>query len=565
MDHMEQAGVATMKAPAPKRGKKHRSYKTESLAIALLAIKLGKLDITKASLKYCIPRSTLRSRLQSKPKTNYISLALSTSEESSLVAWLQYRNMIGSTVHWPELSQVVFEFLSNASASTSASAIKPPTTGWLQGFKRRHPDVPLRKSKRDGWYSPLEFSPYTMISWVKKMTEFLQFNAVLGSFSFGTGSKNIFCLGRLSLDKSVYSFVETQTGKEYFYNILFSFNSFGEYTKPALFCCEMPAKCHCHDIFDVNLVNHETDSFNVWFPHFLIQIEELCVQRPILLLLDVKLAFVNMANFKLAKQNEVYIYCFPLHSEECQPPEVGILRNIRAELLHDDSINETTSYKNFTIFFEKLWHKYSTPELAIEGFEQCGIVPFASSPSQLIKVDEAVLGCVNAIPYNSDVVKGMEISLKIIEKKCMDEMYLPLYKEFYNNGTAPINDSMYSVWKEMTENIKKAKQSIIKSTEISTGSDVQYLGPVLCSDSVFDINDNIETDETSVNVPLTVNLGDSVPISDRYRREFNFDSMSALNLEQHSLEILEQYQASLDNTTLEQLEINLDTDFEQNF
>ena len=548
------------------KGRRH-PYKAESLSLALLAIRLGKLSINEAAIKYHIPKSTLRSRIKSNKvltvKNSGTLSVLSVAQEKVLSDWLHYRHALGAPVGWPELASNATMLLS----ATASSSVKQPTSGWLLRFKKRHPDVPILRTKRQYWYSPLHFSLQIMDDWLIKLQEHVHsYNSISLCELLKSRCRSLFTLGSLVINKSTDLVPSEKSGSsDILCTALCCFNSFGEYSTPFLIFNQItfPTTSKHQTFFEIFRSQTDgkcEDAFNVWFQNFIRKVDELRIEKPILLLLDRSLARIGISCMKKALDNNVILFCFPLHSEDHQPPNIGVLKHLHSS--EQQGLNDA-----WLSTLVSKWQKHATAANASLAYNKCGLVPLGQRYSKiLVPITTPKSSLLLDTKVNKDVIKGMELSLQIVEEKCVEKQYLFLYKDFYVNGASPVNDPIYVVWKELKDGIREAKKSIAADNIVSDISK-PYL-PVNSSSSTVNIpvcsTDKRTTANSTVGVSTShVSLRDAAPISDRYRREFNFDAMPALNLEQHALEIVEQYQASIGHVNLQQLVIE-DEDFGSN-
>jgi len=134
----------------------------ERIRRAVLAVKKGRCSTSKASLWYCVPRQTLRRRIEggkSRTAGHEYQMALTISQENMLVEWLKvvgtrgipmtirtlrdYAGMIaGHDVGESLITFVLFAFIFMMFYSSGET--------WPRRFRERHPNIKIR------WTAQLE-------------------------------------------------------------------------------------------------------------------------------------------------------------------------------------------------------------------------------------------------------------------------------------------------------------------------------------------------------------------------------------------------------------------------
>lgn len=582
-----------------KSTRRMHAYEANSLSCALEAIRDGKLGLSAASRLHNIPKSTLRSRLHSKrpfcPASGGAEPALAPHQEKDIVLWLIARQAMGATVGWSELAEVVRTTAnsSNKDAATSKAEHKNystfgdklPTHGWLLRFKRRHSNVPVLRTKQESWFAPQHFSLKLMDEWIEKLYLCLQKNNV-NLFDLFEHSQNerLFYLSSLNFvtekslkyTKQFEVIINSQTLSHCkLHQMLICYSAAGTYLRPVLSCDTGMDSLFVHNlmsspVFDaiINEAGMNSVLFLSWLKLFIKHLKG-SIARPVVLLLDRALASIGMEAFQLAEDSGVLLFCFPLHSECEQPGKFGVVSKIREALMNYDENTDAMQSKLLTKV-EEVWQLHCTPENAIASFKETGLLPLRERYSEVLEQIakprqlEETSGLDRTTKTSADFIKGMEQALKVIEQKCVAKEYLPLYREFYSKGSIPNCDPVFNIWKTLNREIDNLKKSpTLPHLMPDTLIDDECIASALsCSGGTNPVPrispaDASRRETDAVCAPTRC----SVPISDRYRREFNFDAMPALNLEQHALEIMEKYKSLTTNTVLEQLVIDDVTDF----
>ncbi|XP_018025023.1 uncharacterized protein LOC108680654 [Hyalella azteca] len=578
-----------------------KPYLGVSLSNALHAVKTGKLSISQAAHQYGIPKSTLRSRLASNtsmvPSHGGTAPALSADVEKDLVDWLHARDRMGARVGWHELALAVEKLLEISPATCTSSLPSKslhsslPSSGWLVRFKRRHPSAPMLKTKKEDWYPPNKFTDEVFLEWIRQLQSHIIFKADISVCDLFTFEKAnlIYTIGLLtfSLESSRVS-VSWENNKSGFAQLLLCFDATGKIMKPTLLINQeqllvwQELSTQDKSVFDV-LVHEEFFNSDV----LCVMIEKIVALKSnseiCLLLLDKSLAVADPTAMKLAQKSNVVLHCFPYHSLKKQPRYYGPLAKVK-QIVDGKIIDGLSASEKFCLISNS-WQQLNTESCASDSFNSCGLLPLNVEYIQALEVSSGNSNkSLNATELersvSSDLIKGMEIALNVIETRCLEPQYLPVYENFLMQNSSPKNDPMFNVWKELKCEISLYKNKSINEQALGSSTakiatdksgdclineqgpidDVHATKPELAAPKHCEAEEpeNLESNRE----PYSALLRDSVPISDRYKREFNFDTMPGLNLEQHALEIMGQYQAMTGSVDLQQLVIDADTDFE---
>ena len=618
--------------------RKNRSYEAEALSQALTAIKLGKHTPYSASLHYKIPQSTLRSRLKMNARARLQvrgpNPLLSSEEELCIVEWMKERHLMGNTVSWTELANSIRDGIFKEPQAATF------TRGWLQKFRRRHPDVSTLKNKYENWYCPTEFSLKIMDDWMLRCKTYLEKHCInILEYLRLENSSQVFCFGGISVvfnnsneRAATVVYQSDETEESSLCQIWYCYNGAGFYATPNIVINEQRHDIPCSDdsfnwLFMDGDIRMTEDMFMLWLQSFIEYINYTHIARPILVFLEKSFAKINMKSYKLAQENNILFFCFPLHSITEQPVFHGIGERIKDAVAHLFRENNVKTAADITkIIFSKFltaWKENLSSDLAIESFAKCGLIPLCK---RFIDVVSTIDGNtqrsheVQVENINADVIRGMKIALKVIERKCLNPPTVEMYRTSLARGSQRCDASL-KMWNVLAMEIEKQKRMLSKEQ-----LRVCSISPVDDSDHV-DINEHRVADAhgnewpahsvemgvceepeidfvssstqsfishdptnsglsncavahlTSCNFDLGSTVTDVswssasaelppqssscgkkeefVPISDRYRRPFNFDNMPAFNIDQHCAEIERRYRELNEIKPLEELSFDV--------
>lgn len=119
-----------------------------------------KAKLGKVSKRYGIPRSTLSSKLQSPcplaRKCTGKGPALLKYEEEAIKKWILERTASEELLSWNTIACTLQQVLNERGLKIFKNNNKP-TSGWLQAFMRRHPE--LRKVRLGSWTTGIVATP----------------------------------------------------------------------------------------------------------------------------------------------------------------------------------------------------------------------------------------------------------------------------------------------------------------------------------------------------------------------------------------------------------------------
>nr|XP_027208545.1 uncharacterized protein LOC113802209 isoform X2 [Penaeus vannamei] len=145
--------VAVHRCMRALRGRKERTpYSQASLEAAIRDMQEKNASVVKVSKRYGIPRSTLSSKLHSPcplaKKMTGKGTALVQEEEEAIKTWILEKSASEELLSWETIASTLQQILNERGLNIFKNNNKP-TSGWLQAFMRRHPE--LRKVRLGPW------------------------------------------------------------------------------------------------------------------------------------------------------------------------------------------------------------------------------------------------------------------------------------------------------------------------------------------------------------------------------------------------------------------------------
>ncbi|XP_047488844.1 uncharacterized protein LOC125039137 [Penaeus chinensis] len=155
--------VSIRKCMRALRGRRKRThYSQADLEAAIRDLQEKKAPLGKVSKRYGIPRSTLSCKLQSPcplaKKSTGKGPVLVREEEEAIKTWILERTANEELLSWNTIATTL-QMLLNEQGLKIFKNNNKPTSGWLQAFMRRHPE--LRKVRLGPWTTGIVAGPTT--------------------------------------------------------------------------------------------------------------------------------------------------------------------------------------------------------------------------------------------------------------------------------------------------------------------------------------------------------------------------------------------------------------------
>jgi hypothetical protein len=399
--------------PNDKKNKRQRSprrsyatYDISVMKLAVHAVIVNKLSHKRAAKEYDIPRSSLIRYLQKvQTEGNGVErhigrpCVLSGDQENdlSLVIQNMESRLFGLTL--TDVRKVVYKYCVKHEVSNNFSE-KSAMAGrvWMEGFRRRHPELSLRKPEA---VSAQRASGFNRV----KVNRFYE---VLESIVFTSDGKCIVPPESIyNADESGYTIVQkphkvmAKTGKKNVGQI-----TSGERGKTiTTVCCMSAAGQYVPPLFifprknmKASLTNNappgsigtctpsgwiNEEKFTMWFKHFIKTVQPQVRESPTLLIFDGHASHVrNLDVIEEARQNNVVLLCLPSHcTHKLQPLDVSFFKAMNWQ--YDEEIrnwmreHDGRRCTEFEVagIFSAAYAKAATMKNAISGFQKCGIAP----------------------------------------------------------------------------------------------------------------------------------------------------------------------------------------------
>ncbi|XP_064090901.1 uncharacterized protein LOC135204676 isoform X1 [Macrobrachium nipponense] len=389
--------------------------KREIFRKAVAEVEAG-ISIRQIAKKYSISRSTLSKRIQmgldNGPKSSAMPW-LSADVEREIVDWCLEMARIGHPQTKQSLPLVVQRIL-NQKKKKIFQKENLPTHGWITRFLKRHPELsnripenlgPLRASITSKKKGTLTLK--TVSSFFQNLQSFLVAEGLnANEFLSPDNASRVFTCNNTGIvisaqdgaskvwDKkgTVASCKVSEKGKP-MTTVLCCASADGSLMRPFIVNKgktpteyvkhqDLEADSYHRGCSDSGLMT--ADLFHDWLGNiFENELVKKNIRRPVLLILDGFLSYLNWDTLRFARDKKILMYHLPPYSSHVmQPLDVSVLKPLKAEYrrVYNKVWGEISSkdmpMKHFPYILMKSIKEVNIPENIISGFQSTGLVPF---------------------------------------------------------------------------------------------------------------------------------------------------------------------------------------------
>lgn len=385
--------------------KKKKKYDNDAMNKAMEAVNSGRLSIRRAADEFLVNRSTLHDTIRKKYQNpgkpgrkqiipneveNKISNALIEAARQGVgVSRRQLLRRIGTLSKKLKLQ------------------IQTPGKDWFEGFKKRHPDITIRKAEKLTTTRARMLNPQVLNNY------FNDLNALMTQLSIHDKPENIWNCDetgkqfehqpvRVLAEKGAKSVVGRASPGRTNITVMACVSASGK-QMPPLFIVKGKTSRSLHGFntaaaptgskwhFQPN--GWMTDEIGeMWFSD--VFLKECGEARPQLLILDGHSSHESLAILELAIQNDIYIMSLPPHTTHAlQPLDRSVFgplntayNNACSDFLNENILHSVNKW-SFPGLLASAWQCAVTEKNICSGFKSCGIYPFNPSAvdPQLLK------------------------------------------------------------------------------------------------------------------------------------------------------------------------------------
>ena len=455
---------------------------------AVAYVQSGK-PLREAARLYNVPVETLRRRtngtvpLECKPGP---STVLTSEEEKCLVQYVIEMADRGFGLVSEDIMRIAFTIVDKSGRSHPFQD-GMAGRGWLEAFRRRHPELSLRTPQA------LSYSRAASASKEKVVDFFAKLGSLYGRLNLLTKPMQVYNIDETGITivhkpgkvfsavgrKHVYSVTSGEKGKTH--TVVVCVSASGHAIPPMMIYPRKKAVpeslksgCVPGTVFETSDNGWITkDIYLKWFKFF---IKSIPPARPVLLIEDGHSSHITLEVIELARENDIHLLCLPSHlSHILQPLDIGVFKSFKT---HYPKACRKYTFNNpgRVITSEVLaslvcdaWAHSITPVNILAGFKKTGISPF--NPSE---VDDRMLAPAKVFePTNGDSSSSCSRSTEFSAEQC--SLFEKRFEEGYD-----VQDPLYELWLKQehpesdTDSMKTHANSLsnMSSSESSVLSEV---------------------------------------------------------------------------------------------
>ncbi|XP_059139407.1 uncharacterized protein LOC131927669 [Physella acuta] len=385
-----------------KKPVKRVMHSPDIISAAIASIKAKESSIRVAALKYGIPLSTLHDKLRGKrPLVPHKNTLLLPEEEDRLANCLIHLAHRGFGKTHQEIRETAKAIMATRNAS-SESKFGMPSTQWLYGFLKRHPELttrtplPLGKERAtvtaaavERWFVSFKACIDGIDPTLLESPERI-FNADETGFCFDAKSRRVVAHKGSKHVYNVTSKTKTQV------TVLACASAVGQYTPPMLIYPykRIPNRNLLEEFPEAHLQVSDNGWINAGIFHswlrdsFIPSVQN--VKKPVLLLVDGHTSHTSqLETSELCSDNDIILYCLLANASHLMQPLdqvfFGAIKSAWSDAIrkHVNETGEGVKLESFAKVLKPVWDRIATPEIASKSFQAAGICPF--NPGKVIK------------------------------------------------------------------------------------------------------------------------------------------------------------------------------------
>lgn len=438
--------------------------------------------LREAARHYNVPVETLRRRtngtvtLECKPGP---STVLTCEEEKCLVDYVIEMADRGFGLIGEDIMRIAFTIV-DKSRRPHPFQDGMAGRGWLEAFRRRHPELSLRTPQA------LSYSRAASASKEKVADFFAKLGSLYGRLNLITKPMQVYNIDETGITivhkpgkvfcavgrKHVYSITSGEKGKTH--TVVVCASASGHVIPPMMIYPRKKAVpesmqngCVPGTVFETSDNGWITQ--DIYFKWFKLFIKSIPPARPVLLIEDGHSSHITLDVIELARENGIHLLCLPSHSSHIlQPLDIGVFKSFKVhypkacrKYLMNNPGRVITSEVIASLVCDT-WAHSITPVNILGGFKKTGISPF--NPSE---VDDRMLAPAKVFkPTNDDSSLCTRFSAE----------QRSLFEKQFNEGY-DVQDPLYELWlkeqhPESDSDSMKTNANSLSSNESSLLSEV---------------------------------------------------------------------------------------------
>lgn len=382
--------------PRNYKRKTETKYKLQDLEKAVQEVKNKTLSLGKAAIAYDVPKSTIYDHLNKDvikmPQTGRKAI-FTKEQEKELEEHILKCSRLFYGLTMEMVRKIAFKFAEvNKLKHNFDEKTQMAGKDWFYGFKKRHPNISLRKPEATSINRISAFNRNEVKIFFENLEALqtkYQFDASRIYNVDETGISNVQRNSRiLALKGQKQVGMATSGERGTTTTVVCAFSASGKYVPPFFIFKRKRMNAQLLRGGNADMVAAVSDSgwinenlFIHWLHHF-ISYAKPTVEEPILLVLDNHESHVSLACYLLCRQNGIVLLSLPPHtSHRMQPLDVtffGPLKtayNKECDLYMASNVGRRITQYEVVELFTKAFNRISNIEKAANGFRAAGIWP----------------------------------------------------------------------------------------------------------------------------------------------------------------------------------------------
>ena len=454
---------------------KRKLWQEESMKEAVAFVQSGS-SLRQAAKLYNVPVETLRRRfngtvtLDCKPGP---STVLTADEEQCLAHYVIEMADRGFGLVSEDLMRTAFT-IAERSGRSHPFRNGMAGRGWLEAFRRRHPEITLRTPQA------LSYSRAASASKAVVDDFFAKLGALYGRLNLINKPMQVYNIDETGISvvhkpgkvfsavgrKHVYSIASGEKGKTH--TVVVCVSASGNAIPPLMIYPRkraVPESMRNGAVPGTKFMTSDSgwitqELYLEWLKFFIASIPP---ARPVLLIEDGHGSHVTLDVIELARANDVHLLCLPSHTSHIlQPLDIGVFKSFKASYAKAcrkymmDNPGRVITSEVIASLVGKTWVESVTPVNILSGFKKSGIFPL--NPSEVS--DRMLAPSVNFNPSTSD-----SASSSASPTFTADQVHL--YEQRFSEGY-DLHDPQYELW--VKENHPSSSDTDSLKTHVSSKS-----------------------------------------------------------------------------------------------
>lgn len=379
---------------------KRQEWREEDMAEALRNVQEKKMGWQLASKTFNVPSTTLRRRFKNNFSSRKGDLGgprpvFSREIEDEFARHITDMETRFFGLTYKDLSKLVFEFADKNNIKNPFNKDKKRAgIKWLKGFLKRNPRISLRMPENTSAARAQAFNKENIAGYFNALS------AIMDQHQFAP--ENIYNVDESGLStvqkrpqrilatkgrKQVGALSSAERGQHL--TVVCCMNAIGTFVPPAFI---FPRKRMKNELMDSAPIGSKAfcqengwmckEIFVQWLEHF-VHYTKASQQNKVLLLLDGHNSHKSLEVLEYAKENGVFLFCFPAHcTHRLQPLDVGFFAPLQTyygqqiQTWLKQNPGRIVTHFQVAGLFNKAYLKAATSENAVHAFAKTGIYPF---------------------------------------------------------------------------------------------------------------------------------------------------------------------------------------------